>query len=151
MSNALRRCCIRRWCVLLIGLAAIGACSRGDPSRKPTFPVQGEVYVDGQPAGQLAVTCHNVQGMDTKNPTTTAAFTDEAGKFRLSTYLSGDGVPEGEYVLTFLWGRHNLISMTYGGPDKLKNRYDDPKKSKVRFTIEKGKPLDLGKIELTTK
>ncbi len=142
---------IPRWCVFLIGCAALGACSRGDPSRKPTFPVRGEVYVDGKPAGQLAVTCHNVQGMDKANPTASAAFTDDAGKFQISTYLSSDGVPEGEYVLTFLWGRHNLITMTYGGPDKLNKRYLDPKQSKVRFTVEKGKPLDLGRIELTTK
>jgi hypothetical protein len=151
MPNTLRRWSIRGWCVLLIGCAALAACSRGDPSRKPTYPVQGEVYVDGQPAGQLAVYCNNLQGMDTQNPSTTNAFTDDAGKFRLSTYLSGDGVPEGEYVLTFVWGRHNLITMTYGGPDKLKNRYIDPKKSNVRFTVEKGRPVDLGRIELTTK
>ncbi len=151
MPNAVRRWCIRRGCVLLIGCALLGACSRGDPSRKPTYPIQGEVYVDGQPAGQLAITCHDVKGLDKQNPTATAAFTDDAGKFRLSTYLSGDGVPEGEYVLTFLWGRHNLITMTYGGPDKLKNRYTDPKKSDVRFTVEKGQPLDLGRIELSTK
>jgi hypothetical protein len=40
--------------------------------------------------------------------------------------------------------------MSYGGPDRLNNRYRDPQKSTVRFTV-KDEPVDLGSIELTTK
>ncbi|TXT37809.1 MAG: Uncharacterized protein FD138_560, partial [Planctomycetota bacterium] len=58
---------------------------------------------------------------------------------------------EGDYALTFLWGEFNVISRSYGGPDKLKDRYKSPQESKVKFTAKKGTPLDLGKIELTTK
>ena len=141
----------RQRCWLVILCLALASCSRSQGYRKATFPVTGEVYVDGKPAALLAVTCVDLRGIDEKHPTDSAAFTDEAGKFAISTYLSADGVPEGEYVLTFLWGQHNLLTMTYGGPDKLKNRYTDSKQSKVCFTVVKGQRTDLGRIDLTTK
>ncbi len=44
----------------------------------------------------------------------------------------------------------DVISRSYGGPDKLKKRYSKPEKSEITF-VEPGKPVDLGVIELTTK
>lgn len=111
----------------------------------------GEVYVDGNPAGQVQVTCHNVQGIDTEHPTFSQALTNEEGKFSISTYEAADGVPEGEYVLTFMWGQIDLFKGGYGGPDKLRGRYSDPKASQFRVTVEAGKPTDMAKTELTTK
>ncbi len=131
-------------------LACLACQEQGQP-RKETFPVTGQVYVDGEPVKLLAVTCHDMSGIDAELPTTSSAFTGENGTFSISTYESGDGVPEGEYVLTFMWGQREGFSGRYGGPDKLKDRYTDPKKSDVRFTVEPGKPTDLGRIELTTK
>lgn len=127
------------------------ACGEEGPPRKETYPVTGEVHVDGEPANYLAVTCHDTKGLDSTSPTTSSAFTGEDGKFSISTYESGDGVPAGEYVLTFMWGQKEALSGRYGGPDKLNNRYADPKASEVRFTVESGKPTDLGQIQLTTK
>lgn len=127
------------------------SCGGGDASRKETFPVSGEILVDGQPAAELAVRCVDVSGIDKEDPTFSQAFTDEEGKFQIATYEAADGVPEGEYVLMFMWGKWNRISGNYGGPDKLNNRYMDPRKSQHRFKVEKGEPTDLGKIELTTK
>lgn len=127
------------------------SCGPEGQPRKETYPVKGEVYVDGQPADQLAVRCIDVNGIDKESPTLSSAFTDENGKFEIATYESADGVPEGEYVLTFEWGKWDLISRSYGGPDKLNNRYKDPKESQNRFKVETGKPTDLGRIELTSK
>jgi hypothetical protein len=131
-----RMVCVAAVCLL--------SCSCGDkmPDRKPTFPVTGKVQVDGQPAAQLSLTCHDVKGVAPLHPTVSSAITDPDGKFAVSTYQSGDGVPEGEYVLTFVWGKFDLISKSYGGADRLKGRYRDP---------EAGKPIDLGCIELSTK
>ncbi len=133
------------FCILL------GSCETGDPSRKETYPVSGAVYVDGEPAAQLAVRCVDVNGIDKENPTFSSAFTGEDGKFEIATYEAADGVPEGEYVLTFEWGKWNVISGSYGGPDKLGGRYLDPKESEHTFKVEAGKPTDLGRIDLTTK
>jgi len=126
------------------------SCGKEEQSRKETFPVSGEVYVDGNPVASLAVRCIAVSGIDKENPTTSAAFTDEEGKFQIATYESSDGVPEGEYVLTFEWGKWGLDG-SYGGPDKLDGRYNDPEKSEHRITVVKGQPTKLGRIELTTK
>jgi hypothetical protein len=128
-----------------------GACGGRDPNWKETHPVTGEVYVDGAPAAMLLVNCTDLAGIDTEQPTLSKAYTDDAGKFEISTYETGDGMPEGEYVLTFMWGKFDAISRGYSGPDKLKDKYLDPKKSEHKFTVEKGKPTDLGRIELTTK
>jgi 5-hydroxyisourate hydrolase-like protein (transthyretin family) len=139
-------------------LVALGICllaSSCGPKQasnvKPTVPVKGEVYVDGKPAADVAITCENVQGQDAKNPTVSSAKTKEDGKFAISTYEKGDGVPEGEYGLAFTWREYSAFKHAYVGPEKLGKRYSDPKQSKVRFKVEKGKPVDLGKIELTTK
>jgi len=129
----------------------LSSCGEKLPERKETFPVTGEVYVDGQPAAQLQVTCHDVKGIDTAAPTVSSALTGPDGKFAISTYLSADGVPAGEYLLTFVWGRFDMLSKSYGGPDKLKGRYTDPQKSQHRIKVESGKPTDLGRIELSTK
>ena len=136
---------------LLIVALTICSCSKQEGFRKETFPVTGEVSVDGKPAAALQVMLHDVKGFDKEHPTVSQAMTDEAGKFAISTYEQADGVPEGEYVLTFMWGKLNLFSMQYGGPDLLKDRYNDPKKSTHKVKVEKGKPTDLGKIELTTQ
>ncbi len=121
------------------------------PNRKQTFPVTGTLLVDGSPAEDVQVTCNDVNGLDKENPTTSATNTGSDGTFKISTYMAGDGVPPGEYVLTFFWGQMNFFTKEYVGPDKLNDRYRDPKKAKVRFEVERGKPTDLGTIELTTK
>lgn len=140
---------------ILAGWVLFGAMVGCGPqsTNKPTYPVVGRVLVDGQPADYLAVNVEPVDGkLDPEQPTVSQAFTDADGRFSLSTYVQGDGVPEGEYVLTFMWGQMNLISMNYGGPDKLKGRYQSAQDSNVRFTVQKSKEkMDLGDIELTTK
>lgn len=141
-----------RWFLVAVGCCVFfSSCGPKGPPQKETFPVKGTVSVDGQPAGTLAVYCNNVVGMDTKMPTVSQTFTKDDGSFEISTYGQSDGVPEGEYTLTFMWGKPDKLHGGYGGPDKLNGRYKDPKASKSRFKVEKGKPVDLGKIELTTK
>ena len=88
------------FCVLLC------SCGKDGPPRKDTYPVTGEVYVDGQAAGQLAVRCISVTGLDKEDPTISSAFTDDEGKFEISTYESADGVPPS-----------SRISMQYQRPD----------------------------------
>jgi hypothetical protein len=128
----------------------ICSCARRERFRKETFPVRGEVHVDGKPAASVAVRCHDVAGIDAERPTVSMAITQESGEFEIATYEPGDGVPQGEYVLTFLWGQRNLVTNSYDGPDKLDGRYLDPGKSKVRFRVETEQPTDLGRIELST-
>lgn len=135
---------------LMLLVCLITSCGPKGPPRKETYPVTGEVVVDGKPAASLQVTLTDVKGMDAQMPTFSSAMTDDAGKFAVSTYEQADGVPAGDYTVTFTWGELNLFSMRYGGPDKLNDKYRDPKTSTFKITVEKGKPTDMGRIELTT-
>jgi hypothetical protein len=148
---------MRSWIVGLCVCVVFSSCSsRKTPDQKPTYPVKGEVTVDGKSAANVRVGCTDMKDVNAKDPTVLYALTKENGKFEVSSYQPGDGAPEGEYVVTFTWGikpgggRGRKAADGTGG-DKLNNRYSDPKKSQVRFKVEKGKPTDLGKIDLTTK
>jgi hypothetical protein len=135
----------------LLSVVLAAGCGEDKGFRKETYPVTGTVLVDGQPVGQVQVALHDVQGIDKEHPTVTTGFTNDDGTFSLTTYEFGDGVPEGEYKVTFMLGQLNMVSMQYGGPDKLNGRYNDPEKTEFRVKVEKGKPADMGKVELTTK
>lgn len=126
-------------------------CGPQAPARKETSKVTGKVVVDGKPAAFLQITCHDKLGIDKADPTFSAGRTDAEGKFELYTYQMGDGVPPGSYTMTFMWGQISQHTMQYGGPDKLKDQYSDPKTSKFEFTVESGEAKDLGTIELTIK
>lgn len=143
----------RRLVLLSVAMVFAGGCGGGDaPSRKETFPVVGVVKIDGAaPGSEVQLTCHPAVGMDTSQPTISQSATDAEGKFSISTYVDGDGVPPGDYTLTFKWQEFNLFSREYSGADKLKNRYGDPAKSEFKFTVKPGEQLDLGVIELKTK
>ncbi len=141
---------MRRWTIVLLTLLVCCSCSKDD-NRKAVFPVTGKILVDGKPVADIAIRCVDQAGFDRKNPTTSHTFTKPDGSFAISTYKSGDGVPVGDYVITLEWGQRNLISMQYGGPDKLNGKYADPKTSEIKFSVKPGVPTDLGTINVTTK
>ena len=138
----------------IAGSVLTGCSKKEEPFRKQTSGVSGQVIVDGVPVpaeNPMKVDCHNVAGMDQEHPTISSALTREDGKFEISTYESGDGLPAGEYVLTFMWGKMNLIAGTYTGPDKLKGKYNNPDKSQFKISVKEGEPVELGEIKLKTK
>lgn len=114
-----------------------------------TTAVTGTVNVDGAPAAFLRVAAV-ASGAPGQVPIESSALTSADGKFSLSTYESGDGVPAGTYKLTFAWGQINLMNGQYSG-DKFNGKYSDPAKSDQVLTVtDSGEPHDLGVIELTT-
>jgi hypothetical protein len=139
--------------VAAAAVLCLGLCSCGEktPIGKATFPVTGQVCVDGQAAAGLQIALHDLKGFDAADTTVSSAVTGQDGCFAVSTYRTGDGAPEGQYVLTFEWKKFDLISKTYGGPDQLRGRCSNPQKSRWRCSVEPGKPTDLGRIDLSTK
>jgi len=97
---------------------------------------------------QLRVVANTKQKVDTKYPILPQAQTKDDGSFQLYSYEPGDGVPPGEYTLTFTW--QNFTGLVFEGPDKLNKRYSDPDKSTFKVKVDKS-PVDVGTIELTTK
>ncbi len=142
-----------RWFCLLLFVPVCIGCGGGEeePFRKQTSVVKGTVTVDGAPpSSALIVECHPVGGIDKEHPSVSNGMTNDLGVFELSTYEKGDGIPPGDYVLTFRWQDYNMISNSYGGPDKLNGRYSDPKTSEFKLSVKGSEPIDMGIIELTT-
>lgn len=122
---------------------------QGGP-RVRTVQVKGTVMVDGAPAGFLQVSAVPKGGAGAV-PMNSSALTAGDGQFSLSTYESGDGVPSGDYTLTFVWGEMNLMNGQYSG-DKLEGKYADAATSEFTLTVTAGgEPQDLGTIELSTQ
>lgn len=143
---------IARQAVLLFCLCAVVGCGGDEPFRKPTSSVKGKVTVDGaSPGSEIQIVCHPVGTADTQHPTLSQTATDAEGNFTVSTYEAGDGIPPGDYVLVCTWRDYNVMARSYSGPDKLKNRYSDPKTSPIKLTVKEGEPLDMGVVALTTK
>lgn len=143
----------RLWVAAACILAAVGlgaGCSSRDPNWKETIPVTGVVTVDGQPVEGVSVKLVNSKGETGPDVVFPAAFTDTTGKFAISTYEQGDGAPPGDYAVIFTWPTLNTLSMQYEG-DRLNGRYGDANGSEKRLTVASGAPIDMGKIDLTTK
>lgn len=124
----------------------------GNPrNEKPVYQLLGKILVDGQPKDQVQIVLHDVAGVDKSSPTYPQGFSQADGSIRLSTYADGDGAPEGEYKVTFKLQEYNLLSRSFSGPDMLKDKYADPKKTPFTVKIGSGQPNDMGTVELTTK
>ncbi len=100
----------------------------------------GHVAIDGLPPEKggdykLFILLNDPQHPQ-KLPMPYMAVADD-GSFDFMTYLAGDGVPVGKYVVEFVHlhlprqrGRQGFgVARTYVGPDKLKNLYNDPEKN----------------------
>src|SRR3954469_24030102 len=113
-----------------------------------TYQVKGAVLVDGKPAAKVFIAMHPKKVSD-ERPYVCNGESNENGEFVMSTFVTGDGVPAGEYDVTFTWPvRKNPISTLWEG-DNLKGRYADKAKSTFKVTIEP-KEQKLEPFKLTT-
>jgi hypothetical protein len=121
----------------VVGLALIvGGC--GESYDGPAIqPVSGQVLVDGKPAAKALITFHALSG--SQSQVRPFAETDADGSFRPSTYLTGDGAPVGEYILTIVWPE---IAIDQGeeitGKDRLGGRYGNPQTSNLKVSVKEG-------------
>lgn len=146
-------CLSAHFVLFLVSAVSLSGCgSDVDPNKginvKPTVQVTGKVLVDGvPPATPVAVKAHLVGNVDPNQPIS-SAVTDKDGVFKLNTYNWGDGMPPGDYKLTFLWGQ---MTMHRGmqGADQLGGVYSSPDKSQFKVTVaESSEALDIGVFEL---
>lgn len=141
------------WCMFLALSAGISGCqgeSEADrlerlvPGALNTTKINGKVLVDGEPVKDIWVTLHPV---DPKVPLRPRGQTDANGNFKLTTYTGGDGAPEGEYNVTIAWLTYSSRDKDWGGADKLKDQYSDPKTTSLHLTV-KDTPMELPTFEL---
>ena len=132
---------------LVVFLSVVG-CERS--TRQPTYPVKGKVHVNGKPAQDLFIYLHP---MDKSDPNAVRPFaqTNENGEFELNSYVTGDGAPVGEFIVTFDWPmKSGTFKNRFEGPDQLRGKYKQTDKSKFRINITKQGQL-LETFELSTK
>jgi hypothetical protein len=92
----------------------------------------GKVTVDGQPPSSeqgepLLVMLYDRKQAD-GNKLPLAIDCRKDGSFEFYTYVPGDGVPEGSYVVLFAQ-LSGAAASGRGQPDALKNLYNDPDKN----------------------
>src|SRR4051812_16021638 len=86
---------------ILITILVVG-CGRSGPSRVTTHPTKGTITYQGQPIGGAFLALHPKVGAAADVPTATAVVQSD-GTFAVTTYDAGDGVPEGDYLVTVQW------------------------------------------------
>ena len=122
----------------------------GTPKRTPTFPVKGKVLVNGKPAADLFVYFHPSSKKDDQS-FIPYAQTNEEGEFQLSTFKNGDGIPTGDYLVTFEWReKSGTFKNQFQGPDRLKERFNKPESSTFKVTITSESTI-LEPFELKTR
>lgn len=126
--------------------AFVVGCGQSTPPGSPrikTTPVSGVVTVDGKPAEGLEVIGLPDGTGELKRSVSVNA--DKDGKFAFTTYEANDGLPKGNYTLTFKWEVPGP-----GAPiNNIDKKYADSSKSKHTIKVEEGGKLDLGEIKLT--
>jgi hypothetical protein len=117
------------------GLAFLLVLAGCGPSRKPVFPVKGQLLdAEGKPATGAKVIFHR-SGEADKNAVYPTGVVDEAGAFSLTTYDKGDGAPAGDYAVTVEWRPPRQSPVVAPRGDRLQGKYADPVKSPFKATV----------------
>jgi hypothetical protein len=137
------RCAARVVGLFLLTVIAAAGCNRADSDMKPVYPVEGSLFVKGKPAKGAAVTFHPLPLDSVRGTTLTPRATvSDDGSFRLATYNTDDGAPEGEYAVTIYWpgkrgGNANQDADPLDlPPDQLGLRYTDPATSTIKIEVK---------------
>ena len=140
----------RRFDVGLFGVAllsvALAGCSEAQPDRTPVFPAKGIITFKGEPISGALVALHpKTPTAGTPNP---RANVGKDGAFQVSTYVTADGAPAGDYTLTVLWYKPikngaDVVS----GPNVIPAKYANPNTSDLVVSIKQGEN-DLPAIAL---
>jgi hypothetical protein len=123
--------------VLIPSIGLMTGCSRDN--RPKTYPVQGRLTYAGKPMAK-AVIMFFPAGVS-ERPLPSQATADAEGRYQLSTFLTNDGAPAGEYVVTLTWPlpKREKRSDPEGDSDSsdlLNNVYSDSRNTKLRATVD---------------
>ncbi len=136
-------------CIVALSLSAVGCSSERKPANElKVVPVTGVVLVDGQPTAGIKIKMFS-QTTDREKRAFPRGVTDEEGRFHAWTYRVNDGVPPGEYVVTYV--DHSQANPTIrDNPDGFQGRYSDRKSTEHKITVpDSDEPFDMGEIALS--
>ena len=103
--------------------------------RQETVAVSGKVTISGAPGSGVTISAYPKVGVKPVGETRTA----EDGTYCWTTYASCDGLPAGEYRLTFVHAPEEGKGKKQG-KDLLEGRYKDPTKSEFSLVVVAGTP-----------
>ncbi len=113
----------------------------------------GTLLLDGQPVENADVVFHYMvppaeqEKLKRKTLRTADAVSDAAGRFRLSTYTSGDGAPTGEFIITVVPFK-SRTGLPVNAPT-IAARYAKVETSPLRANVKEG--VNDFKIEIDSK
>jgi hypothetical protein len=123
---------------------ALTSCAGNRYGGHPPYPTSGQLLVNGQPAAEARVVFHH-RGDWGEKSIVPQAWTDESGRFVLSTYDVQDGAPAGDYQVVVEWPAYRRGKNI--GPDQLGGKYAKPETSQLTAHVEPGNnelpPFDL--------
>ncbi|MFN5101913.1 MAG: hypothetical protein ACK5GJ_03880 [Planctomycetota bacterium] len=137
--------------LLVLSLVVSAGC--GDSINQKTYPVTGEVRLDGKPFKGLTVVLRPVDKTNFKRQEIPQGITDENGKYTIYTYVSNDGAPAGDYKV----GIALMQPVDEEGGDQVKRdpnqplfppKSADPETSGLKATVDK-KSTVLPTFDLT--
>jgi BON domain/Prokaryotic lipoprotein-attachment site len=124
--------------VAIVVLLVLAGCGRSGPPRAATNPTTGSITYQGQSIGGAFLALHPKAGSAADVPTATALVQPD-GKFAVTTYDTGDGVPEGDYVVTVQWRKATKSGGDFvPGPNLLPAKYSRPESSDVIVHVATG-------------
>jgi hypothetical protein len=123
--------------LLTVGVAGslVGCGSRAADDRLTTVPVSGTVHFKGKPIPGALVTLHPKTPLEGNAPTPRATVGPD-GKFEVTTYLSRDGAPQGDYTVTVHWYKPVVKQgELVAGPNVIPPRYQRPQTSDLSVSV----------------
>lgn len=137
--------------MMVAGCGLFAGCSRQSPKQLPVYQARGQVYLDGEPLAGATLMFHAetaLNGPDGKSVPVPGATTKEDGSFAASTYQQGDGLPEGDYLVTVSCENRQVKPVRDEYPELLPPQYQNPAKSGLSVSIAKGRnELDVMELK----
>ena len=134
-------------------VGALGCIKSRMPDRKPVVPVRGAVFVDNKPATGAVVSFQPIGDSNLGALRANGRIGDD-GTFLLTTYVTADGAPAGEYIVTVYWADPSKKPSleeedeeTDLAPDLLRGRFAARDVSVLRATVG-DKPIELAPVDL---
>jgi len=120
---------------------------------KQLVPVRGTMTFQGQPVAGAVLAFHPADGSPNADNSWTSAVIDPDGRFEVKTSVSremGHGAVPGDYIVAVSWTKPLQPNSSDSdlGPELLPRKYQDPKSSPLRITVEDDSN-ELPQIELT--
>ena len=145
-------CPVRSGFRLALASAVLVLAGCGKSEFHKVYPVTGKILVDGQPAAACLIYLNRTFDDDHPRRVTPYAVTEANGEFQITSYITNDGAPEGEYVVTIEWReRSGLLKNNFEGIDRLDGAYAKVSNNKALpgFVIKVGRePLELPAFNL---